>query len=294
MPPLSKFRSKPLIWWLQTPLYAARHIKAWLRKRFPSRFTQSRKREFSYGDEEKIIARHFDKFGARTRFFVDIAPSDGKDMSNTWRLALQGWRGLAVEADAPTFAALAKNYAALPCVTLLRALATPQNVCSILHAAHVPHEFDFLSLDIDSADFWVLVSLLETHRPRLFCVEINETIPPPLRFTVCLCAEISLEKRFFGMSLSEVASLARNFGYGLLCVEYNNAFFAPVAETGVDLEDVAAFQAGFVDRAGRKEKFAWNASWEPIFDLSTEEAKAFIEKKFAAFEGHYRLNLPAP
>ena len=135
-------------------------------------------------DEERIIAGWLARVPPRHRWYVDIAAGDGETMSNTLALARAGWDGLAVEADPQQFERLARAYARYPRVRLARSLVTPDDVVELLRRHDVPREFGVLSLDIDGYDHFVLDRLLEAFRPDVICAEINEAIPPPVRFTV--------------------------------------------------------------------------------------------------------------
>ena len=105
-------------------------------------------------------------------------------MSNSLKLFQAGWQGVAVEWNAKQFSKLAFSYVGLPSATLVRARVTPDNVLHLLAGCDTPKEFGYFGLDIDSYDHFVLAKVLSAHRPSLICTEINEKIPPPLKFTV--------------------------------------------------------------------------------------------------------------
>jgi hypothetical protein len=63
-------------------------------------------------------------------------------------------------------------------------MVTPNNVVSLLLANDTPKEFAFLNLDLDGYDYFVLEQILTHYRPKLICKEINEKIPPPIKFSV--------------------------------------------------------------------------------------------------------------
>ena len=160
--------------------------------------------------EERIIAEWVQRAPPRHRFYVDIAAGDGVTMSNTQAFARGHWDGLAVEADPHAFAQLARAYTRRhPRVRLAQTLVTPDNVVVLLQTHGVPPDFGVLSLDIDGYDYFVLVRLLEAFRPALICAEINEAIPPPVKFTVTYRADhVWAKDHFFGQSLAPTASRA--------------------------------------------------------------------------------------
>jgi hypothetical protein len=134
---------------------------------------------YSFNDEERIIADLFARLPLRHEFCVDVGAGDGLTMSNTHFLCAGGWKGLLVEYDPESFAKLAAVYRTTPAAMPARCKATPDSIRPLLAAYDVPRDFDFLSLDIDGYDHWVLESVLSEYRPTLVCTEINEMFPPP-------------------------------------------------------------------------------------------------------------------
>lgn len=224
---------------------------------------------------------------------MDIAASDGVDQSNTFTLYRRGWTGLAVEADPARFRALAAVHARTTGIGLARTLVTPENVVALLQAHDIPREFGFLSFDIDGFDAFVLDALLDAFRPSLICAEINEKIPPPLRFTVL--ARPGYEYRgdhFFGQSIGELAHLAARHDYDLVQLHYNNAFLVPRERgLGGGLSAEEAYRAGYAEQPDRRERFPYNADVEPLQTLAPEDAVAFVDRLFADRQGEYRLSI---
>jgi hypothetical protein len=241
--------------------------------------------------EEQVIRRWLERLGDVPRVCVDIAASDGVDQSNTFSLFDDGWTGLAVEADPRRFKALAGVHRPRSGVGLARTFVTPENVSALLTAFGIPREFGFLSFDIDGYDHFVLAALLETHRPALMCVEINEKIPPPLKFTVK--ADAGYEYRgdhFYGQSLSQLAELTEAREYDLVELNYNNAILVPRERgLGPSLAVDEAYRRGYADQPDRRQRFAYNADMEPLLTMSPADAEAFVRRKFADREGEFLL-----
>lgn len=89
----------------------------------------------------------------------------------------------------------------------------------ILNEFKVPKEFAFVSIDIDGNDYHIWDSLV-AYRPILVCIEINETVPPDVKFVQ--------EKSFKvnqGCGIRSMTELAKSKGYELVCVSENNAFY---------------------------------------------------------------------
>jgi len=150
----------------------------------PNLFNKNRDKIFSNLDEQLLISKYIDALKLQSRYCVDIAASDGVSMSNTYALFRDGWEGLAVEYDAEKFSKLSRAYRKFSDAILENRKVTPLNIISLLEDNEVPEKFGFLSLDIGGYDYFVLEQILGKFRPTLICTEINEKIPPPLKFTV--------------------------------------------------------------------------------------------------------------
>jgi hypothetical protein len=222
---------------------------------------------------------------------VDIGAYDGYSMSNSLSLFMKGWSGLAIECAPHMFAKLSVRYSAFPSVSLARLKVTPDNIVPLLRAYSVPSDFGFLNLDIDSFDYFVLDRLLEAYRPALICAEINEKIPPPIRFTVAFSENFSYERGdFYGMSISMLDSAAKRHRYVIVALEYNNAFLIPREIVPVaPLTAEEAYNRGYKARPDRLLKLPWNSSMEPVQTLPLPEAVKFIRERFHRYEGLYCL-----
>jgi hypothetical protein len=210
-------------------------------------------------------------------------------MSNTLALARAGWDGLAVEADANQFAKLAMRYAPYTRVRLARARVTPDNVVDLLRSHAVPREFGVLSLDIDSYDHYVLARLLEDFRPSLICAEINEAIPPPVKFSVTYRADHAWAKdHFFGQSLAMLDALRARHGYALVQVEYNNAFLVPEECSPVPSRPASeVYREGYLARSDRLIRLPWNREMEYLQGLPPDQVVAALHARFARYAGRY-------
>jgi hypothetical protein len=103
---------------------------------------------------------------------------------------------------------------------------TPENVCELIFS-DIPKNSDitFLDIDIDGYDFFVLESLLKQSRPYLIVAEINEKIPPPIKFSVKYNENYNWDNsHFFGMSLSKFNELAEKYDYDLVELTANNVY----------------------------------------------------------------------
>jgi hypothetical protein len=139
----------------------------------------------------------------------------------------------------------------------------------------------------------VLDAVLGSFRPRVVVAEINEKIPPPVRFRVGYDPDFSLQHHFFGYSIASLEELCARHDYALLALEYNNAFVAPRELLGgLDALDAeTAYRRGYLERPDRRERFPRNQDMEALHALSPADSVAFIENFFARHEGKYDLSL---
>lgn len=249
---------------------------------------------FSNFNEEQIIRRYIDQFlpDNHSRTAVDIGAADGIRRSNTYDLFRSGWKGLGVESDSRMAYKLARVYRFYPNVSACRCRVTRENVVPLLQAYEVEPEFSVLSLDIDGNDYWVLDALLRHFRPHLIVTEINEKIPPPIKFVVKYNPDFQLRHHFFGYSIAKLEELVDRHRYALLGLEYNNAFLAPKELAKEQrLSSSVAYRQGYLDRSDRKEKFPDNYDMEILHSISPEEGVKFLNQFYSKFAGEYQIDL---
>ena len=250
---------------------------------------------FSNFDEERILQKYIAQLlppaAGASRTAVDIGAGDGVRGSNTYALFSNGWRGVGFEGSNRKVCKLAAAYKYYPQVSAANCVVTPENVVSLLKAYNIEREFGVLSLDIDSYDYWVLDALLAEFRPRLVVTEINEKIPPPVKFVVKYDPAFQMTHHFFGYSIQSLADLCARHDYAILEVEYNNAFLAPRELPGVSALDAAtAYRRGYLERPDRREKFRANENMEILHSLSPAEAVKFLDEFYAQHRGKYELS----
>jgi len=248
---------------------------------------------FSNFDEERILRRYVDELlpPGTNRTAVDIGAGDGVRGSNTYALFRKGWRGVGFEGSNRKVCKLAAAYKHFPSVSAANCVVTPSNVVPLLRAYDIEREFGVLSLDIDSYDYWVLEAVLSEFRPRIVVTEINEKIPPPVKFVVNYDPAFRMTHHFFGYSIASLAELAARHDYAILEVEYNNAFLVPRELPGVrPLDPAVAYRRGYLERPDRREKFRANANMEILHTLSPAEIVKFLDEFYARHRGAYELS----
>ena len=247
---------------------------------------------FSHANEQSILAKYVAELlpRDRPRTVVDIGAGNGVRWSNSYALLLAGWKALGVEADPQKYALLTKAYSKFPDAHASNLLVDPNNVGALLQDFAIEKDFGVLCLDIDGNDYWVLDEILTKFRPGLVVTEINENIPPPLRFVVRFDPRFQLRYHFYGYSIAALEDLCDEHNYDILELEYNNAFLAPREFAAARFRDAeSVYREGYRDRPQRKERFASNLDMEALHSLSAEEGIEFLRKFYAADAGNYYL-----
>ena len=216
-----------------------------------------------------------------TKFFVDIGASNDPNESQSELLLRNGWSGLMFECNPDKFIPLTERMREYP-VKVISQKVTPDNIIQLLQDEDVPNDF-YLSLDIDGYDFYVLSKILTVYKPQLIISEINEKIPPPIKFTVNYDPEYWWDvSHFYGYSLAMLEDIK---GYKVESLDFNNVIMTPGVQE-VPYADL--YQNGYWNMAGGRP--AYNEDFDPIYTMSSEDQIKFINKKFMKFAGKYTLN----
>eukprot|EP00934_Nitzschia_sp_Nitz4_P006404 Nitzschia sp. Nitz4//scaffold169_size48518//26224//28335//NITZ4_007074-RA/size48518-snap-gene-0.53-mRNA-1//1//CDS//3329538394//6394//frame0 len=200
----------------------------------------------SQNGEDGIIAKLFELLPLSStrshRVCVDVGAWDGKHLSNTYSLLVEPgstydypWTGLLIEADTERFKELQALHEPLKNTcnsdTVSSDPASPHSLPQIISntvlkytSDHVPPDLDFISIDVDGSDYWLLHDLWHctTMRPMVVCIEANPTMPNDLIYIPPRNDNIR-----HGASLAALVELAESFGYVLVETTVYNAFFVP-------------------------------------------------------------------
>jgi hypothetical protein len=221
-----------------------------------------------------------------THFFVDIGASDCPGESQTEILLEHGWSGVMFECDPVKFKGLSARMAGKS-VQVFQDKVTVDNILQYLKTANVPTDF-YLSIDIDGYDYFVLREILKEYKPQLIVSEINEKIPPPIKFTVMYDPTYWWRGwHHFGYSLSMLEDLLPEFGYKIMELDYNNVILVPGTQTE-SLKDV--YWNGYLGKPDKDARFYYNTDFGPIYKLPVDEQIAFINRKFKDYQGQYTIN----
>jgi hypothetical protein len=131
----------------------------------------------------------------------------------------------------------------------------------------------------------------------LIISEINEKIPPPIRFTVNYEPDYWWNaSHFYGYSLSMLEDIK---GYKVESLDFNNVIMTPGIQQ-IPFADL--YRNGYWNMAKRGDKYdrpnenhgrpSYNADFDPIYTMSPKDQFRFINEKFKRFAGKYTLVPP--
>lgn len=195
-------------------------------------------RKYSQAGQDGLIEYIFQNIGTTNKFCVEFGFNStsltGGSGSNTARLVMEdGWKALLLDADNEN---LDHN--------LHRHRLRQGNIGFVFVHHYVPDEPDYVSIDVDGDDLWLMLGMLEAgFRPRLISVEYNARFPITVAATMKPGSPKWENDAAYGASLLALNMVAEEFGYRLIAVEEGlDAFFIrsnllPLYDT-----DLAQFQ----------------------------------------------------
>lgn len=171
-----------------------------------------RMKKYSQFQEDGISLKIFDIIGLTNKIGVEIGVQSGTECCS--RIL----RDIGIEM------LLFDNNHSDPKINLQQATVTIDNAISLIQSFNIPKDLDFLAVDIDSFDFYVVHKILEYYKPRVLIVETNPTFTSEDK-VVKLGHPMEHYWAYHGASLA--AWLNTLTDYDLVCHEWGgiNAFF---------------------------------------------------------------------
>ena len=178
--------------------------------------TQIRDKDFKiysqYG-QDGMIEFIFQQIGVTNKFCVEFGFNsetlDGGSGSNVARLVIEdGWKPLLLDRDFSN-----------PDINLHKATLTPDNLPQIFKAFNVPLQPDYVSIDVDGIDLWLMLSMLaDGYRPRLISIEYNSNFPLGVSRTMRSDSVKWDGTKNYGASLTALNNVAKQYDYQLVSV----------------------------------------------------------------------------
>jgi len=170
---------------------------------------------YSQNGEDGIIIMIFKKIGTLNKFCVEFGVGDGRENNTRYLIERKGW----------TFLNMDCSHTAPP--SAKKEFITADNINDLFEKYMVPNEFDLLSIDIDSNDYWVWKAI-KNYSPRVVVIEYNASIPPDQAKAIEYDPNAEWDGTdYFGASLLALEKLGKEKGYSLIGCESKgiNAFF---------------------------------------------------------------------
>lgn len=178
--------------------------------------------KYSQYGEDGIIEEIFTRLHIEKGFFVEFGAVDGMWISNTRLLHENGWTGVMIESDGSLYADLCSNCPEESGITPLNyfVVHSKEDTRGLLfeeiRQKHFPdQEIDFLSIDVDGADYYILESL--QCRPKVICIETNLNWHPLMRQEI----PESIAIQNLQQPLQVYIDLAKKMGYEPICLTIN-------------------------------------------------------------------------
>jgi len=179
---------------------------------------------YSQGDEDGIIDTIFHRLGIEKGTFVEIGVENGLEC-NTLLLLHQGWKGFWFEANEDYAKQIQSKFSSIKELGLGIGKITKENINEIFKNAGIK-DLDFLSIDIDGMDIYLLESL--EIKPKVICIEYNAKWPAHIsRKPVYDPNYIWSGTDYMGSSLKAITEVADQKGYELVGTSITgaNAFY---------------------------------------------------------------------
>jgi len=222
---------------------------------------------FSQNGEDGIIDVLCSQINTeKNKYFIEIGAADGIDNNSAWPLITKKFNGLMIEADNELVktaqrviksSSNSNNHG----LRILQQFVTVENINKIKEATQFLNP-DFMSLDIDSMDYYVAKKIIECgFRPKIFIVEYNSVFGPTNPLTIKYDKDFIFGKAdpsflYYGVGIAAWRYLFEQNNYKFITVDSNgvNAFFVdPTCFNGEFLDNIS--NINFAENQLQKEKF---------------------------------------
>ena len=239
---------------------------------------------YSQSGEDGIIREillRLSKKISLSKWCVEFGAWDGIHLSNTCNLLKSDdYSAVLIEADPVKYKQLCTNFPEdkIHKICQFVGFSGDQLLDNILSKTPIPTDFDFLSIDIDGCDYYILESL-QIYRPKVICIEYNPTIPNELEFVQEKDFSIS-----HGSSALSIFKLAQQKNYRLVAVTRLNlilvredvaAIVEPEFRNLNDLRDDSEFKTylfvgydGSLHSNRYELQFPWHSLSVPVYSLN--------------------------
>ena len=135
----------------------------------------------SQNGEDGVLIEIFRRLSITPSWVCEFGAWDGKHLSNTFHWVQNGARAVFIEGDASKINDLYTTAREYPNIVPIHSMVEAEgenSLDSILSGTDIPHDFDILSIDIDSYDYQVWKMGFHNYVPKVVVIEINSSVHP--------------------------------------------------------------------------------------------------------------------
>jgi hypothetical protein len=212
---------------------------------------------------------------------------------------------LLFEPDNSSFYHTNKFYESNPNVFVNNDIITPDNIdekiIKPLKKVSLEKSIFLADIDIDGYDFFVAQSLISKIKPLFLSVEINEKIPPPVKFTLLYDKNYDGPKEhFYGASISKMYELIE-YGYDMVQLFFNTLIFIDRERNPYysDKDKFSLYKPKTAEELYKKQyldiglqEIWYNANvkhW--LNNENVQETVEHINKHYSNYSGKYEISL---
>jgi hypothetical protein len=181
---------------------------------------EKKKNIYSQNGEDGIIEYIFEKINIKNGKFVEFGAWDGKHLSNSYNLFLNGWSGIFIEYDSNKYKDLLNNFSneeKITCINSMVGFSENDNLDTIIeNCQHKDKNFDFISIDVDGLDYNIFKAM-KKYLPKVICIEVNAGHHPLYDKEI----PISVSCNNINQSIKIISDHGNEKGYFPLCYTGN-------------------------------------------------------------------------
>ena len=185
----------------------------------------SKNKYFSQFGEDGIIEEILDRLSKHItldKWCSEFGAWDGVYLSNTcYFIKEKQYRAILIEGDKSKISDLERNFPQdeIHKVNKLVSFDGRNSLENIFDKYKIPSNFDFLSIDVDGVDYYILKSL-NHYKPKVICIEFNPTMPNVVDFVQS--KDMAVKQ---GCSARALVRLGTEKGYSLIASTDCNLIF---------------------------------------------------------------------
>lgn len=151
------------------------------------------------------------------KFYVEFGVNDGRECNSNILRDFCKWKGLQMDGGFEN-----------PSVNHHKEFITRENIIGLFHKYNVPNKINYLSVDLDFNDFYILNEIVKNYSCDIIVCEYNASHKPHEDKIVIYNPNYMWdETNYFGVSLLALTRLMNKYNYSLIYCDNRgvNAFF---------------------------------------------------------------------